>query len=297
MAFTGSRGTRLGLFAAALSLVAGCSEMAPTDPALRRAAGPLLNEQEGPTSGAKVCKLGPAGTYQFQVTSTGGGTLLVSNFSLAAGSCEWIWVGDDPAPLTTITVSEVNIPAGIQVTSIEVRSTFSDVPTTYTGTTQVSFQVDATNSATVIFTNGETPPPPPPPPGGGEGCTPGYWKQSQHFDSWAATGFQTTQKVGDVFTGAGAYKVDGTPASKFTLLQALSFPDDPGSSIDGAAQLLLRAAVAALLNASHPDLSFGMTTAEIISAVNEALASRDRATILALQQELDDANNQGCTLN
>jgi hypothetical protein len=292
MARTKQGTTRLGLFAVALSLAAGCSEMAPTDPSLLRAAGPLLNEQEGPTSGAKVCKVGPAGTYNFTASSTGGGTLLFTNFSLAAGTCEWIWVGTDPSPLTTITVAEVNIPSGIQVTSIEVRSTMSDVPTVLTGTSQASFKVDATNSATVIFTNGETPPS-----GGGEGCTPGYWKQSQHFDSWVATGFATTTKVGDVFAGSGAYKVGSTPASKFTLLQALSFPDDPGSSVDGAAQLLLRAAVAALLNAGNPDVSFGMTTAEVISAVEAALATKDRATILALQQELDDANNQGCPLN
>lgn len=288
------RGTRVRWLALLLPLVSACSDTTPTTAPLAAAPEPLLNEQEGPTSGAKVCKVGPAGTYHFTASSTGGGTLLFTEFTLAAGSCEWIWVGTDPAPLTTLTVTEVNIPTGLAVTSIEVRSTFSDLPTTVTGTSQVSFKVDATNSATVVFTNGEGPPPPP---SGGEGCTPGYWKQSQHLDSWIATGYQPTQRLGDVFTGVGAYRLGGEPLSRYTLLQALSFPDEAASTVDGAAQLLLRAAVAALLNAAHPDVDYSMTTAEIIAAVNAALASKDRATMLALQQQLDAANNQGCTLN
>ncbi len=35
------------------------------------------------------------------------------------------------------------------------------------------------------------------PPPGGEGCTPGYWKQTQHFDSWV--GFQPSQFFDAVF--------------------------------------------------------------------------------------------------
>ena len=32
-----------------------------------------------------------------------------------------------------------------------------------------------------------------------EGCTPGYWKQEQHFDSWVPTGLQTTDLYGPLF--------------------------------------------------------------------------------------------------
>ena len=36
------------------------------------------------------------------------------------------------------------------------------------------------NDITATATDSVTVNPPP----GGEGCTPGYWKQTQHFDSW-----------------------------------------------------------------------------------------------------------------
>ena len=36
-----------------------------------------------------------------------------------------------------------------------------------------------------------------PPPPGGEGCTPGFWKQDQHFDSWV--GFAPTDSFETVF--------------------------------------------------------------------------------------------------
>ena len=65
-----------------------------------------------------------------------------------------------------------------------------------------------------------------------------------------------------------------------------------------AAQILLRAAVAALLDAAHPDVKYPRTEAEIIAAVNAALASKNRKTILALAAELDSSNNAGeCPLN
>ena len=120
---------------------------------------------------------------------------------------------------------------------------------------------------------------------------------SQHHDSWAATGYATSTKLGDVFSGVGQYKLFGQPLSKYTMLNALNFPDEDPQTVDGAAQLLARAGVAAVLNAAHPDVSFGMTAAEVISAVNTALDSKDRQTMLALQSSLDAANNQGCPLN
>ena len=66
-----------------------------------------------------------------------------------------------------------------------------------------------------------------------------------------------------------------------------------GSGLTGASNILLRAAVASLLNSAQADVSFPMTTDEIIAAVNAALASEDRAAILDLATELDDLNNTG----
>jgi hypothetical protein len=83
--------------------------------------------------------------------------------------------------------------------------------------------------------------------------------------------------------------------SSTTLLQGLSF--NGGNGADGASRILLRAAVAAILNAANEDVDYQYTSAQITSRVNAALASGDRATILALATDLDRANNGGCTLN
>jgi hypothetical protein len=64
----------------------------------------------------------------------------------------------------------------------------------------------------------------------------------------------------------------------------------------GAEQILLRAAVAALLN-STSGIGYPLSTAAIISEVNAAIATGDRDTILALAATLDSDNNLGCPLS
>ena len=122
-----------------------------------------------------------------------------------------------------------------------------------------------------------------------EGCTPGYWKQKQHFDSWPAgyTPNQTVESVFDVpaFPKLGAAK----------LVTALGF--DGGTTLKEAAQILLRAAVAAVLNTATPGMNYPRTTANVISQVNAALASNSRSTILSLATTLDNLNNLYCPLN
>ena len=120
------------------------------------------------------------------------------------------------------------------------------------------------------------------------GCTPGYWKQTQHFDSWV--GYTPAQTAGSVFSLGGFSSL----ASK-TLAQTLD--GSRNSTLTGAATILLRAAVAALLNSTSPDVDYPRTTAEIIADVNAALASNDRATILALATALDADNNLTCLLD
>jgi hypothetical protein len=123
---------------------------------------------------------------------------------------------------------------------------------------------------------------------GNEGCTPGFWKQPQHFDSWV--GFSPDQTLESVFDVPDSLGYDNT-----TLVQALSFQGGPDTA--GASRILLRAAVASLLNASSPGVDYPRTTSEVIADVNAALASGDRATMLALASELDADNNLGCPLN
>ena len=123
---------------------------------------------------------------------------------------------------------------------------------------------------------------------GGEGCTPGYWKN--HEDSWPATGFAPGATLESVFNVPDAYGLDNV-----TLLNALSLKG--GSTVAEAAAVLLHHAVAALLNAGHPDVDYAQTAASIITGVNAALATGNRDTMLALKSTLDSQNNAGCTIN
>jgi hypothetical protein len=127
-------------------------------------------------------------------------------------------------------------------------------------------------------------------PVGAEGCTPGYWKN--HLDSWAGTGFAPTDTLESVFDVPDSLGMDST-----TLLQALNF--NGGSGVSGGARILLRAAVASLLNSAHAGVDFPMSTADVISDTNAALASLDRDMMIGLGGDLDDANNgeDGCPLN
>ena len=119
---------------------------------------------------------------------------------------------------------------------------------------------------------------------GGEGCTPGYWKQPQHFDSWPVPTTTTLADAGFTNTGLPA----GT-----TLLEALSFQGGP--TVQDAKNILLRQAAAAYLNSLS--IAYAFTTAEVVDMVNDALASGDRDTILDVKDVLDAANNGGCPLN
>lgn len=116
-------------------------------------------------------------------------------------------------------------------------------------------------------------------PMGGQGCTPGYWKQPQHFDSWVATGYQPYQYFDDVFG------VELFPS--LTLLDALK-------QGGGKAKALGRHAVAALLNASNPDVSYGFSSASVIAMVQAAVASGD---FEAAKNMMVYENEMGCPLN
>jgi hypothetical protein len=122
-----------------------------------------------------------------------------------------------------------------------------------------------------------------------EGCTPGYWKQKQHYDSWPAgyTPNQTVEYWFDVpaFPKLGAAKL-GT---------ALGF--DGGTKLEDAAKILLRAGVAALCNAATPSMNYPRTQGQVISQVNAALASKNRSTMISLASTLDTLNNLYCPLN
>jgi hypothetical protein len=120
----------------------------------------------------------------------------------------------------------------------------------------------------------------------GAGCTPGFWKNCTIH--WQLTGYATGQRISTVFTLGGCCGSLGD----VTLKRALDF--DGGDGVCGAARILLRAAVAALLNASSPEVDYPLAEADVISSVNAALATCRRGPMITLARELDRANNLGC---
>lgn len=122
---------------------------------------------------------------------------------------------------------------------------------------------------------------PPPPPVGREGCTPGYWKQDQHFDSWKV---YSQGADFDATFGVNFF----TP--NLTLLQAL---ENGGGGLDA----LGRHAVAALLNAAAGSgVGYPYTTAQVIAIVR-GTGSYSALSVEARKNLLADANELGCPLN
>lgn len=114
---------------------------------------------------------------------------------------------------------------------------------------------------------------------GGEGCTPGYWKQYQHFDSWP-----------------GAYAPDTLFADFFedafpgmTLLEVL----EQGG---GGLKALGRHTVAALLNAASMDVDYDRSEMQVINMFNNVNpGSKDAYE--NVKNILNFFNEQGCPLN
>jgi hypothetical protein len=114
------------------------------------------------------------------------------------------------------------------------------------------------------------------PDGGAEGCTPGYWKQQQHFDSWPAP-YTPWTDFSDVFD-------DAIPGK--TLQQVVK-------QGGGGLAALGRHTVAALLNAASPGVDYGPSPTDVIDMFNAANPSD--------YEDLKDVfvglNESGCPLN
>jgi hypothetical protein len=109
---------------------------------------------------------------------------------------------------------------------------------------------------------------------GTQGCTPGYWKQSQHFGSWK--GYSPNQKFSTVFDNAFPGK---------TLLEVLG-------QGGGGLNALGRHTVAALLDASS-GIDYGMAAEEVIAKFNAAYPGTDYET---LKDQFAAMNERGCPL-
>jgi hypothetical protein len=107
-----------------------------------------------------------------------------------------------------------------------------------------------------------------------DACSPGYWRQPQHFDSWCPTGFNP--QANECFVGPATKFVDAfmlvdlsaAPVGfdpNLTMVQAL---EDNGGSYFQA----LFHGTAALLNASHPGVNFGVDPADVKEVMQKAFA-------------------------
>lgn len=143
------------------------------------------------------------------------------------------------------------------------------------------------------------------------GCTPGYWMQCQHLDSWAATGFKPTDVFNTVF-GVNQY-INPQNHRPYTLLECLGLqgnssnpngtpPANCNSNPNGLAigdmgrdpvsPNLAFHAVAALLNAAHPSVNYGYTAGELTAMFRKNLGYADK-----LKDSLAELNERGCPLN
>ena len=208
------------------------------------------------------------------VVNDSGGSASAANFTLSVS-------GTSPSPASFPGAESLGTTVTLGAGSYSV----SEIgPSGYTSSfsADCSGTIAAGETKTCTVTNDDVAPPPV----GDEGCSHGYWKT--HESAWVSTGYSPTQTVGSVFSGAGS--LDSS-----SLREALKFGG--GSSITGAKQILLRQAVAALLNAAHPGVAYPRTTDQVIASVDSALASDDRTTILELASALDADNNLGCPLS
>lgn len=217
------------------------------------------------TSGASDCPIGP-------------------NTSQAAASS----FVNTPTPTPTATPTNTPTPTPTNTATPTPTPTNTPVPPTNTPTpTPTNTPVPPTNTPTPTPTATPVPPTNTPTPTATatpqvfQGCTPGFWKQTQHFYAYPAGLTPST-----TLTAAGFVLPAGL--ANDTLLTALNYQGGP--TVADASRILLRQAVASLLNSKT--IPYPLSSAQVLSQVNTALATLDRTKILALAATLDGINNQ-----
>lgn len=116
--------------------------------------------------------------------------------------------------------------------------------------------------------------------GGDEGCTPGYWKQAHHFDSWPAP-YTPDTPFGSVFE-------DAFPG--MTLRDVLW-------QGGGGLRALGRHTVAALLNGGDSGVDYALSDAAVISIFNDVYPGTRREYIDVKNGFFEINNEQSCPLN
>jgi hypothetical protein len=263
----------LGLAVVAAALGA-CTENAA------EIAAPVSTTLSANTTGGfvRLVKLGPAGTTAtFSISATGGQLPLGSTVTIDA--CDesvpcpsyHVWLPTDETQ-QQVTITETSFTGDVMLERINV---ISQIEGTFNiwgpADPTVTVLADGTHTVAVRFKNV----PVPPDDEGNAGCTPGFWKQDQHFQFWTAP-YTPGTAFGSVFA-------DAFPGQ--TLLDVVS---NGGGGLDA----LGRHTVAALLNAASPDVDYGMTAGDVISAFNAAFASGDYEE---QKNIFEGYNERGCT--
>lgn len=267
--------------AMAVALIAACSG-SETPVAVSATGSEAFTGTDTWTSKVRLCKFGPAGTQAtFYLAATGGHLVAGPEVTLDAISdlsgCTVIWTPTDNS-VVTVTATETGASEGMVIERIFTVGGLDGGQTFDNAGATASIRVDAYTGGYIKFENAPVVLPPPPPlPPASAGCTPGYWKQAQHFDSWPAP-YTPGMAFGSVFADA------------FPGMSLLDVLKQGG----GGLKALGRHSVAALLNAGNDDVQNGMTTDQVIAAFNAAFDSGDFETQKEIFAEL---NELGCPLN
>lgn len=221
--------------------------------------------------------LGPSGV--FTSSAPAGENVFAGNYTLKpVPHCLEVWnaSGDATVPVSG---SMVSVVAGWEIDRVVTAvGNGLDDPTflTLNGVTGASVNVNSTTGGYIWFKFR----PVVAPPEGGQGCTPGYWRQSQHFDSWTAP-YTPNTLFSDVFSNAFPGK---------TLGQVVQLGG-------GGLSALGRHSVAALLNAASAGVDYDYSTTQVISAFNASFATGEKKKFEQQKDVFDFLNNQGCPLN
>jgi len=149
-----SKAAKLAAAAVLVAVIGACSDIAKR---INAPEGPRFHFTDNPQPSV-VCKVGPPGTYTFQITGTMTGTLLVSNpFTLQAGECKEVYQGSTTEDY--LTVSEIDMPAGTTLDHIFSMRTAADCNTepefceTVTGVNGVMIETFDIAPYTITFYN------------------------------------------------------------------------------------------------------------------------------------------------
>ena len=124
---------------------------------------------------------------------------------------------------------------------------------------------------------------------GSEGCTPGYWKQSQHFDSWTAPYDPT-----DLFSATVGKHADNSTVTFENAFPGMTLLDVLSQGGGGLAALG-RHTVAALLNTASHDVDYAHTTTGFI--VDEFNSVFPGGNYEGLKDIYEGFNQLGCPLS